>query len=346
MVYSQICSWLDDYVSTDPPEELLDEWDFREWLNGLELESMFRMCFIDMLQTRRAQRDSVKIFRSLLWEYYLLRKDDALSKITQLEQPLQMNNMCTSSNNTISTIDLAELACRGDGARAKLIKQKSMLVSEQWRQTVYLTPKKGVLSESAWTRRFKPVLLDIYAQVKKEHIIRDWATYKHGAHENLVSSVDALSDSGRLIYAALVDRIDTHIMPYKHYCAVQGSLEVLDGALADYCTGVITAGSDVEGLYCGVVSVVGDAADIASWTYVYSPVYENTKTGRRAARRWRPEQNVLERQHWTCMKFHLRPVMRNRRWWLAVGLPEYTRFLNDNAAAQKMHVAPKFLDDV
>jgi hypothetical protein len=179
----------------------------------------------------------------------------------------------------------------------------------------------------------------------REHIIRNWSTYKHTGLDKLVCSVDALSTSGRLIYAAAVDTIDIHNMPYKHYCAVQVSLEVLDGMVGDYCAGVIVAGAAEDGLYCGIVAVVGDAADIASWTYVYSPVYPNTKVGRRSARRWRPQQNVLERQHWTCTGFHLKPVIRNRRWWLAVGLPEYSRFWGDIEAKQKQRVRPLFLDD-
>jgi len=345
MVYSQICSWLDDYVGTDPPEELLDTWDFEEWLHGVELESLFSDCFIDTLKTQRARSDSLKIFYSLLWEYYLLRSEEALSKFKSIEQPLNMNGARDISGCTISTEDLAEIIC---GERTKLLQQKSIspVSHDTWHQTVYLTPKKGRLSESAWTCRFKPVVLDVYMLLKKTYVIRQWSPCKHNSLDRLATAVAGLSDSGRLICCAVVNSIDENVIPYNNYCVVQGSLEVLDGDLADYCECVIEAGFLDEGLYCGVVAVVGDAANIASWTYAYSPVYPNTKDGRRAARRWRPEQNVLERQHWTCLNVLCRPVIRNKRWWLAVGLPEYKRFWDDITVIQNGRRAPLFLDDV
>jgi len=357
MVYSQICSWLDDYVGSDPPEELVDEWDFDEWLNESELESTFRDCFLDVLKTRLAKRDSIKIFYSLLWEYYLLRKEEALAKIKLIEQPLQMNGMVPGvintltdglldiSNNTIyiSSLDLAQIIC---GDRDTHLQKTSANNSKDiWRQVVFLTPKKGRLSAEAHAARYKPVVLEIYSLINKIYILKQWKTYKHVSLTGLTTSPDALNDCGRLVFAAVVNTIDEDVIPYNNYCALQGALQVLDGQVADYCECIIVAGSSDEGLYCGMVAVVGDAADIASWTYVYSPVYPNTKAGRRDARCWRPEQNILERQQWTCLNVHCRPLIRNNRWWSLIGLPEYSRFLGDIEAIRKSRKSPLFLDD-
>ena len=42
MVYSLVCEWLNDTLKDDAPEELLDDWDFKQWVDESEIKQTFK----------------------------------------------------------------------------------------------------------------------------------------------------------------------------------------------------------------------------------------------------------------------------------------------------------------
>jgi len=71
MVYSQICSWLQDQIETDEaPEELLDTWDLTEWLYESEIMELFSEVVLPMYKLKKTREDATQIVTSLIWEYY------------------------------------------------------------------------------------------------------------------------------------------------------------------------------------------------------------------------------------------------------------------------------------
>ena len=349
MVYSQICTWLDDYIGGDSPEELLDTWDLTEWVEESEIVEVFSDCFIDMLKTKKAQNDAEKIVHGLIWEYYLLRRSESLQRLTadadlcmRLRSEVSVRQRTNEWHKERSSVLTASEfhSILGDGStRDAVVKSKIVTGLRDSRnatvQTVFLTGRNGKLNPCAWGFRFEQVVGDIYSTIAGCDIYCGLGRLRHKTLSKLAASPDGLVISGpgagRLLeFKAPVSRqIEDDIVPYEYYCQIQIQLEVCDAAAADYCECKIEDGLISDGKYIGALAVIGDKANIASWTYVYSPVYPNTDTGLAQVKAWTPEGNVIEHQFWTCVKTHIMTVMRNKRWWSTVGLPEYECFWKD-----------------
>jgi hypothetical protein len=375
MVYSQICSWLDDYISSESPEELLDTWDLTEWIEESEIVDVFSDCFIDMLKTKKAQNDAEKIIHGLIWEYYLLRRGERIQGLvpdTDLCMRLRSEVSVRQRTNEwhkerISLLTASEFhSILGDGAgRDALIKSKIVSGLRDGRdaevQTVFLTGRNGKLNPCAWGFRFEQVVGDIYSTLVGCDIYCGLGRLRHKTLSKLAASPDGLvisgARAGRLLeFKAPVSRtIEDDVIPYEYYCQIQIQLEVCDALAADYCECKIEAGLIDDGKYIGALAVVGDKANISSWSYVYSPVYPNNPEGLANVKAWTPEGHVIEHQFWTCVKTHIMTVVRNSRWWSTVGLPEYECFWKDVDAARTAptdsfladtYEKPLFIDDL
>ena len=364
MVYSQICSWLDDYISGESPEELLDTWDLTEWIEESEIVDVFSDCFIDMLKTKKAQNDAEKIVHGLIWEYYLLRRGERLQSL------VADNDICLRLRSEVSVrqrsnewhkercglLTASEFhSILGEGAtRDAVIRSKIVSGIRDKRdtevQTVFLTGRNGKLNPCAWGFRFEYVVGEIYSTLMDCDIYCGLGRLRHKTLSKLAASPDGLvisgARAGRLLeFKAPVSRtIEDDVIPYEYYCQIQIQLEVCDALAADYCECKIEAGLNEGGKYIGALAVIGDKANISSWSYVYSPVYPNNSEGLANVKAWAPEGQVIEHQFWTCVKTHIMTVMRNSRWWTTVGLAEYECFWNDVDTA-RLIPSDSFLED-
>jgi len=380
MVYSQICSWLQDQIDTDEaPEELLDTWDLTEWLYESEIMELFNEVVLPMYKLKKTREDATQIVTSLIWEYYLLRRAEAISRIVpdsanyerlkmvvaskqqSIEWHTEKRNMLTASEFHSALSDTA--------ARVSLIKDKIKQRMTSGRteniQTVYLTPKSGKLNAQAWGHRFESVVRDIYAKhVAGGEVYSDIHRIRHSALEHLAASPDGVvmngPRAGRLveIKAPISRDLEEDIIPYEYYCQTQIQMEVCDIGAVDYCECRIFSGEnfrgtiDISGVcvgvpgYVGAVAVVGNLANSLSWRYVYSPLFTDDAAGRAEAKAWLPclidmcDDTVLEKHVWQIADWQVITSVRNKRWWNNVGLPEYERFWQDVSGARSN---PEFL---
>jgi len=371
MVYSTVCRWLEDYLR-DEETELYDSWDFMEWIAESEIVEVFEAMVLQTLSHKDSKNDAQTIFYSLLWEYYLLRRDlynsrivadvEVCNRLKLVEGTVQHSvQWFQEKRNLVTASEFSSLLT----GCTRLIKSKVVqrMSDSRSEQTVVV----GRLSPMAWGHRYEPVIRSIYAKyVAKGEVFDECTRIRHRALDRLAATPDGLVLSGpragRLleIKAPVSRDIEEEIIPEPYYIQVQVQMEVCDVAVADYCECRIRAGSTWQlplgtdaagvntGMCIGAVAVVGSLEDPASWLYEYSPLYDNTAEGRILAEAWVPIGDLLEKQLWQVEKMQTITLRRNPRWWATVGLPAYTHFWKHVLAARNdpMFLAPGFLDDV
>ena len=326
MVYSQICSWLQDQIDTDEaPEELLDTWDLTEWLYESEIMEIFNEVVLPVFKLKKTREDATQIVTSLIWEYYLLRRAEAVSRIvpdstnyerlkTTIASKQQSLEWHTEKRNMLTASEF-HAALGDNAARLVLIndkvKQRMTCGRAEVIQTVSLTPKSGKLNAQAWGHRFESVVRDIYAKhVAGGEVYSDIHRIRHDHLEHLAASPDGIVTSGaragRLveIKAPISRDLEEDIIPYEYYCQTQIQMEVCNIGAVDYCECRIFSGEnfrtavDISDVcvsicseipsYVGSVAVVGNLANSLSWRYVYSPLFPDTSDGRADAKAWLP----------------------------------------------------------
>lgn len=362
MVYSQMCSWLHDFIGQDPPEELLDVWDLTEWLYESEIIDIFFEIVVPTFKNKRSRDDAEDIVHSLLWEYFLFRRDSAVGLLTNKpEDVMRIKELLSCKQQSgewhmekRDLVTASEFSDILDNNRTALLRKKVKAGNGHFvsTQTVFLTKEKRIHA-MAWGFRFEPVVRAIYEKVTGNTVFTEVGRVRHPLLKRLAASPDGLVDSGpglgRLleIKAPVTRALEEDIIPYEYYCQMQVQMEVLDVGAVDYCEcriSSVTEWSDTDSSlpqWIGAVAVVGVLEDPLSWAYVYSPLFSNTEEGRLGVDNWTVE-NCLEKQKWIIQDWQLLPVLRNRRWWLVVGLPEYEQFIKDLDSAR---VDPLFFTD-
>ena len=373
MVYSQICTWLEDFL--EPPEELLDVWDLTEWLEESEIIEVFTETVIPAFKNKRSRDDSVDILHALLWEYYLFRRSQALCSIVYSDSEIarvKALSSCTQhsvewhleKNNLLTASEFSSVLNSG---RVALLRSKTYPVDFSV-QTVVLTRDKRIQA-SSWGNRYEPVVRAIYEKVTGSTVFSGIGRVRHSILTQLAASPDGLIVSGPKIGSLIeikapVSRdLEEDTVPYEYYCQMQVQMEVLDINSVDYCECRLVAieswAIKLSGPpFIGAVAVVGQLENSSTWSYVYSPLFPNTEEGRLDLLKWMPEGNCLEKQTWGIQDWQIITVPRNKRWWANIGLPEYMRFIKDlqEARADPMFLrpeialgpkdkAPMFLDD-
>jgi hypothetical protein len=362
MVYSQICSWLDDFVDGNSPDELLDIWDLTEWIEESEIITLFEECILPTYKNKKSRDDATSILRSLIWEYYLFRRDSSMQKLrADISGVERVKSLVSCSQHSLNwhleKYDLLTASEFSDtfgslSARNNLIKNKVLkpLTDGVAPQTVFLS-RDDKLPATCWGNKYEAVVRDIYAKVNNCSVFSNLGRIKHSELLNLAASPDGIVESGSKagflleIKAPVSRQLEDKIIPEQYYCQIQIQLEVCNLEAADYCEcklELVKNGvwyNDISGvpLFVGAVAVIGDLADYKTWKYVYSPLFENTATGRALAIMWTPDISgtVLEQSCWQITDWQLITVKRNRRWWNAEGLPEYYRFWKDVYMARR-----------
>lgn len=344
-----MCAWLNDFIGQDPPEELLDVWDLTEWIYESEILEIFNEIVLPAFKNKRSRDDAEDIVHSLLWEYFLFRRDSAVASfVNKPESVIRIKELSSCRQQSTEwhmekryLVTASEFSDILDNNRVALLRKKTKSGGEFINtQTVFLTQEKRIHA-MAWGYRYEPVIRNLYEKVTGNTVFTEVGRVRHPLLKRLAASPDGLVDNGRLleIKAPVTRALEEDIIPYEYYCQMQVQMEVLDIGAVDYVECRIRSISewvDTDSSlpqWIGAVAVVGNLEDSSSWAYVYSPLFMNTEEGRLGVDNWAVE-NCLEKQKWMIEDWQLLTVLRNKRWWLAVGLPEYEQFIKDLDAAR------------
>ena len=352
MVYTQICSWLDDFVGEDPPTELLDIWDFNEWVGESEIIEVFNDVVIPTFNKNQTKEDAEAILKSLLWEYYLFRRQSAIesikdmsgnvSRIKSLNGTKQMGEAWLNEKKQLLTA--SEFSKILDHNRLSTIRSKlgtGIIFSDKYNPVV-LTRGDGKINPMSWGYRYEPVVRSIFEKVNNCSTCSDIGRVRHSVYKGLAASPDGIiidgSKAGRLfeLKAPYTRRLEEEIIPYEYYCQMQIQMEVFDVDAVEYfeCSIVsVSSWENLEPKYMGAVAVTGDMDDFTTWIYEYSPIFPNDECGKEAVSDWLPEGNILEKQVWAAQSWQTMTVLRNKRWWSSIGEPQYLQYKKDLAAA-------------
>lgn len=376
MVYSQVCSWLEDYLSGNIPSELYDTWDFIHWLDESEVVSVFEECFLITLKRTQSRKDATNILYTLLWEFYLLLRQKSLSgfkpdeniylRLKGTESVKQHSIEWYKEKRDILTASEFHCVIDSNKARADLVRSKVEVLMYDTRdlddqQNVALS-NKGALNARAWGHRYESVIKQIYAKFYAKGNVEECGRFRHATLANLAASPDGIvatgERAGRLleIKAPISRQLEEDMIPEEYYVQTQVQMECCDVEFLDFCEARIVAGEswtlNGTGPCVGAVAVVGERTDSRTWRYMYSPLFDNTSEGRAETMAWIPsddspvEMTILEKHVWEIEKIQVLTLRRNPRWWTNVGQPSYDSFWNTVFAARKdpLYLAPGFLD--
>jgi hypothetical protein len=329
MVYSQICGWVDDYLQAEPPEELLDNWDFQQWISETGVTTLFEEYIQPSYTTKRARNDATQILMTLLWEYYLYRR---------LAVPFKPagNALQGIPFDATEVVTADEFPHLFDDRRNRLLRRKVGRGTDSDDEQVYVG--LGDMSAANLKHRNAPILRALYTQLTGLEL-QPVDGCRHGRLERLAATGAWIAADGRLVlFTSPVQRqIEKDIVPNEYYHRIQVLMEIYNVECADFYECRIVEGAS-SGPH-GVVAVVGDVDNPETWRYSYSHIFDEPG----AAAAWEPEGNLLEKKVWFVeasqhVRFH-----RNRRWWNTVGLPEYNRFCLDltRACADPMYFMPQ-----
>lgn len=345
MVYSQVCNWLDDFL--DPPLEILDLWDLTEWLEESEIIDVFKEIVIPAYKNKRSRVDAENILYSLLWEYYLFRRNTAISflnfnhnnviRIKSMPYSIPMSDEWYLEKHDLLTA--SEFSGILDNNRVSILRSKI--------QSQLLGNNK----KDKRIKKYEPVIRAIYEKETCSNVYYGIGRVRHPVLLQLAATPDGLIESGPKsgslleIKSPLYRHLEEDIIPYEYYCQIQVQMEVLDIESVDYCECRIIV-VDTWRESCGP-QWIGVIAVLENRTYSYSPLFPNTDEGRILADAWLPESNFLEKQKWVVQDWQVLTAVRNKRWWNMIGLPEYKRFMKDlkEARTDPMFLRPRIINE-
>jgi hypothetical protein len=352
MVYTQICSWLDDFVGEDPPTELLDIWDLNIWINETEIIEVFKDVVVPTFKQQRSCDDAEAILKSLIWEYYLFRRQCSIDSISDLSgnvgriQLLKGTEQMSEAwfNEKKQLLTASEFSRILDSNRVSLIRSKlgnGISFSETYNPVV-LTRGDGKISPMAWGYRYEPVVRSIFEKINSCSTFSKIGRVRHTVYDGLAASPDGIIldgiKAGRLfeLKAPYSRQLEEEIVPYEYYCQMQIQMEVFDVDAMEYfeCNIIsVSSWDNIDSKFIGAVAVTGDLEDYSSWIYEYSLIFPNDNEGKTAVSDWLPEGNILEKQIWAAQGWQNLTILRNKRWWSSIGESEYIRFKKDLTAA-------------
>lgn len=312
MVYSQICEWLDDFIGSDPPYELIDVWDLTEWIHESEVLDIFSEIVIPSFKNKKSRDDAENILHSLIWEYYLFRRGGYINKLSPDTPGFEhVKAMVGSTQQSLEwhrekrdLLTASEFACILDSRRSGLLRSKVVptLSDGLTPQNVFISCD-GKLNASAWGTRHEEAVRIIYEAVNSCNVLAGIPRLRHSKLDGLAASPDGIVQNGAFagrlleIKAPLSRVLEDDIVPHDYYCQMQIQMEVCDIESADYCEcrfNIVKNGlwSDISGVlpkFVGSLAVVGLSNDYKTWKYVYSPLFTNDDKGRIDALNWKPD---------------------------------------------------------
>lgn len=384
MVYSACIEWFQDWLDADPPI-LEDEWDTSEWITH-EMESATRMFINNAFHSPRARNDALNILRALYYEYALFQQvvartsikpnSDTPARLLRAPQtPQKTAAWHTESYDMLSGHEFGSLITGGKAERSVVVAKKCAepIIGDRSDQNiVFLTPAEG-LSPFKWGWRFEPIARDLFEMQFSQGTVYDGlGRVKHPSLPKLGASPDGLIMSGprvgRLVELKCpISRQPNGSIPINYWVQMQLQAEVCDVDAVEYfevqlgsylqngpiCEEFVNAVTTAKLPWIGKVCVVADHADDASnlYRYVYSPLFSVSEVGISECLAWVPLDGVLlESALWMVRDYYTTTVLRNRRWWAAIGQPAYEEFWEEVHAARQdgryiRESVPLFVDD-
>jgi hypothetical protein len=360
MVYSACTEWFNDWVSVNPVE-LEDEWDLSDWMTH-EMHPAAQTFLQYAFHSPRARNDALMILRALFYEYFLFQVERAhrslkpnnthLERLKAAPQTTQKSGAWHAEAREILSGHEFGALCVGSAAERAAVIQKKCApqavrasvadhTEETTEQTVFLSGENG-LSAFKWGWRYEPVARQLFETLVAQSSVYDGlGRVKHALLPRLGASPDGLITdgprAGRLLEIKCpISRIIDGKIPIRYYCQMQLQAEVCDVLAVDYVEvqfGILTSFEQLQqakqpriGTVC--VTAPNPEADPSTYTYEYSPLFEASEAGYAEMQEWSTSDGsiVLERTQWYVKDWFTTTVMRNRRWWLEVGLPAYTQF--------------------
>ena len=210
MVYSLVCEWLNDTLKDDAPEELLDDWDFKQWVDESEIKQTFKECFLSTLRSEKSINDAKDIFKSILWEYYIFRRNNNTGV-------LPTSNILGLTN--LETYDI-----------------KKFITSEEFfllfiNQGNELIRKKIDQESSSKNDRFiNNIVVKTYKRIKN---VDTWSGTLAHSKLRLLCNVDGISYAGNLI---MYSSKKHNVYEFNEtYCRAQIEMEICDIGAVDVC---------------------------------------------------------------------------------------------------------------
>jgi hypothetical protein len=359
----------------------MDEWDLSTWMND-EMNSATANFLEYGFKSPRARNDVLMILRALYYEYFLFQRIHHLDALTPnnasvdrllaVEQTTQKSGSWHTESRELLTGHEFGAVCYSTPAKRNLVVSKKcgpIVTMEEGTQsqTVFLSSEEGALSALRWGWRYEPVVRDLFERCVAQGTVYDGlGRIRHPTLPRLAASPDGLITAGprcgRLVeIKSPMTRTLTGDIPMDYYCQMQLQAEVCDVDAVEYveCRCETFQPSDVDGTawktskipWIGKICVVSATADVApsNYEYVYSPLFPNTEQGVQDCVAWRPATPWVfhEVSYWFVRDWFTTTVLRNRRWWDAVGYPAYVAFwkeVDDARASGRFRPTALFVD--
>ena len=310
MVYSQICDWLSDFIDGAAPAELLDAWDCEQWIAESEVMEMFSEFVLPTFKKEETRADAENILKALLWEYYLFRRAaTAVAAAVAYDSGLheRLATATAAGELILNSRDFSGILIAGP-------RRNSVL-----RRSVRASPVPPA------TDIYASVIRQIYESVTKSKVHADVGAI---FHQGLTTLVDGVVDKGCLL------GLQGDLSDEEFYCQMQVQMEMCDVDVTEVCKYKIIEGSAVGAKFSGAFIKEADT--------VYSPLFIDDNAGLRDWIASLVAAGAADAVVWSIEEFEISKILRNRRWWSAVGLPAYKRFAADfsQASADPMFLAP------
>jgi len=353
MVYRACATWMDDLV-TSYPWPLVDAYDASTYFDEIVKDAM-RLFLTHAFHTERARNDAMIVLRSLFYEHYLFQKQisqttinaDPIAPIRLEAAPQTVQKSAAwhaEAYNTLSGHEFGAICVGGPGEKMAVYVKKCNPpppVSEDApdSRTVYVTLDDGTLSPFKWGWRYEPVAREVYEAHYAQGTVADTlGRIRHPTLPRLGASPDGLITSGsrcgRLVELKCPSsRTLDGTIPLRYYCQMQLQAEVCDVAAVDYfeiCFAAVPTLTNEHLLnaklpYVGKLVVTADQNGQPK-DYKYSPLFPATPEGIQLANAWTVDAPLLESVCWYIKDSNNDVVLRNPRWWTAVGKPAYEEF--------------------
>ena len=367
MVFSSCSIWLKDWLEADAPI-LTDEWDLATWMEH-EMKDATNTFLSFGFKTSNARIDALAVLRALFYEHFLFQQErskrqlranpDPVDRLPKLFQSAQKSaTWHAEGREMLSGHEFGPICVGSSSERVTVMMKKcapEIPISEgndTESRTVFLTSEDGKLSAFKWGWRYEPVARMLYEQCISDldgvptTVYDGLGRIRHPILPRLGASPDGLimtgSRLGRLleIKCPITREMDSKV-PIHYYCQMQLQAEVCDVEAVEYLEAQFSAmpqetvTHDIlkKGIkpWIGKICVCAEHANSpeTEYRYEYSPLFPNTEEGFQRCLQWTPDGVILESSIWYVKNWFHTTVLRNRRWWDAVGYPSYMDFWKD-----------------
>lgn len=373
MVYTACATWFQDWIDADPPT-LEDEWDASEWIahemipaTHVFLHHAFHSIRArnDAVMILRALYYEYFLFRSAIARASVPPVPDAPTRLrTAPQTPQKSAAWHHESREMLSGHEFGSILTGGQAEYGGVVAKKCVPPADPDeynapdQQIVFLTPPEG-LSPFKWGWRYEPVARDLFEMEFAGGVVYDGlGRMRHPSLPRLGASPDGLITTGpkvgRLVELKCpITREPNGTVPINYWIQMQLQAEVCDVPAVEYfevALGSLLQTQLQEPLFeqaarasklrwVGKIAVVAEHEDSPSSTYkyVYSPLFSTSEIGLAECQAWNPPTEagvVLECTLWWVKDYYTTTVLRNPRWWSAVGKPAYEQFWEDVTQAR------------